>query len=71
MQHIGAIFLQFAIFEAISFLAQGKFISFDFCTKETIFGMTGLTLFYVLFVFGVYYFTKKKMQHFKEIGYEY
>ena len=33
--------------------------------------MTSLTAFYVLFVFAVYYFTKKKMHYYKEIGYEY
>lgn len=33
--------------------------------------MTGLTAFYVLFVFGVFYFTKKKMSYYKEIGYDY
>ena len=33
--------------------------------------MSSLTIFYVLFVFGVFYFTKKKMDYFKKINYEY
>ena len=46
-------------------MAQGKIFEFEFCTKETIIGMTSLTAFYVLFVFAVFYFTKKKMQYYK------
>ena len=52
-------------------MAQGKIIHFTFCTKWYVIGVSVLTLLYAATVFGVYRFTKKKMNYYKQIGYNY
>ena len=50
-------------------MAQGKILSFSFCSKWYAMGMGLLTLLYIGTVFGVYRFTKKKMEEYKRIGF--
>ena len=70
-KHIAGVILLFAVFETCSFLAQGKIISFTFCTKWYVIGVSSLTVFYISTVFGVYRLTKKRMEHYKKIGFQY
>ena len=63
--HIAAVIVLFTAFEICSFLAQGKIIHFTFCTKWYVIGVSVLTFLYAATVFGVYRFTKKKMNYYK------
>ena len=52
-------------------MAQGKIVSFSFCSRWYAMGMGLLALLYAATVFGVYRFTKKKMEDYKRIRFQY
>jgi hypothetical protein len=63
--------LLFGVFVTLSFLAQGKLVSFSLCSQFYGIGMACLTLIYVGFMFGMYFFTKNKLAFYKRVGYDY
>jgi uncharacterized membrane protein YfcA len=69
--NILAIVVLFVFFEGFSFLAQGRLVYFSSCSKWYIIGMTLFTLLYGATVAFTYFYTKKKMQHYRRINYQY
>ena len=61
----------FAIFAVIALLAQGKLAKFSNCSKEYALGMTGLTIFYVFTMILIKKYINNRMEHYREIGYDY
>ena len=60
----------FIVFEITSLLAQGKFyIKFNICDTVYAYAYSSFALLYLGYVVFVYFYSRKKMQYYKKIGY--
>lgn len=71
MPHIFATVIIFVIFEALSFLAQGKLVVFSICSEYYPIGISVLTVVFISFLVFMYYYTKEKMAFYRRIEYKY
>lgn len=61
----------FSVFEAFSFLAQGKIIIFSVCSLYYLIGIISLFFLYIGLVIGMFVYTRRQMIYYRKIKYEY